>query len=293
MIKLLAYTKYYFIFSALIIIPGLVSLGLYGLLAGIDFVGGTTYEVKFNKFVSNEEIARLVGESVPEVALNSVVSTGESQILLRMSPISDDQRLKLRDALKAGYGDFTELEFETVGATLGRELLEKTLIAAAIALIAIIIFLAWAFKNIVFGLSAVVAMLHDTLVILGIFSLLGHFYSVEVDALFVAALLTILSFSVHDTVVVFDRIREKTHGDFTSNFDQVANRALNETMVRSLNNSLAIIFMLLALLFLGGASLKFFVLALLVGSISGTYSSPCIAVPMLRIFFKLQRKYAH
>ncbi len=154
----------------------------------------------------------------------------------------------------------------------------------------ILVWVAWQFKSLQFGISAVLATLHDTVIILGTFAALGHFIGVEVDILFVTAALTVLAFSVHDTIVVYDRIREtmKKHGG--SSMKEIANRALSETIVRSLNNSLTIIFMLVALFLMGGQTIKWFVAALLVGTISGTYSSPFVAVPLLVTWEELKKK---
>jgi len=173
---------------------------------------------------------------------------------------------------------------------LGRELLEKTFVASIIAIIIILLYVAWAFKNIRFGVSAIVALIHDLLVVISVFALLGVFKGIEVDSLFVTAILTTMSFSVHDTIVVFDRIREFQKRGGRSTFEQQINQALTETMGRSLNNSLTIIFMLLALFLLGGDSVKWFAFALLVGTISGTYSSPFVATPILYTWSKLKDK---
>jgi preprotein translocase subunit SecF len=149
---------------------------------------------------------------------------------------------------------------------------------------------AYAFRNVKYGVSAVLALIHDLLVVCGIFSILGHFRGVEVDTLFVTAVLTTMSFSVHDTIVVFDRIRETIRRNPKIHFETLADMALTETMGRSLNNSLTIVFMLLALLLLGGTTIKWFVFALLVGTITGTYSSPFVATPILVIWQKLEEK---
>ena len=150
--------------------------------------------------------------------------------------------------------------------------------------------MAYQFKSIKFGISATLATLHDSLVLLGMFSLFGHFFGAEVDFLFVTAMLTILSFSVHDTIVVYDRIRE-SQKKFSGNIYELANKALSETMVRSLNNSFTIMFMLIALILMGGETVKWFSVALLVGTISGTYSSPFVAVPILVTWDEIQKKF--
>jgi len=180
----------------------------------------------------------------------------------------------------------SEARFETVGATLGAELVRNTITGIAIAAFLILTYIAWRFKDRMYGVCAVLAMLHDMLILLGVFSILGHFFDVEVDALFVTAVLTILSFSVHDTIVVYDRIRESIRKYPKEDFIMLVNRAVSETLVRSLNNSLTIIFMLLALLLLGGESIRWFVFALLIGTLAGTYSSTFTAAPLVALWYE-------
>ncbi len=172
------------------------------------------------------------------------------------------------------------MRFETVGPSIGPELIKKTFYAVAIAAGVILLWVAYQFKSIMFGACAILAMFHDTFSLVGIFAALGHFFGAEVDFLFVTAVLTTLSFSVHDTIVVYDRIRE-SRNKIGGSMVELANKAITETMVRSLNNSFTIIFMLIALILLGGTTVKWFSVALFVGTILGTYSSPFVAVPLL------------
>ena len=166
----------------------------------------------------------------------------------------------------------------------------STLIGITLSSLGILLYVAYRFGGGKYGVCAVLAMIHDSLVVLGAFSLLGHFYGAEVDALFVTALLTILSFSVHDTIVVYDRIRENLRKFPQEKFEPLANRSVNETLRRSINNSLTIIVMLVILTWLGGATVRFFSLALLIGTITGTYSSPFIATPILVWMEKRKKK---
>ena len=168
--------------------------------------------------------------------------------------------------------------------------MQKTGVAVGLAVVGILLYVAWAFKNMRYGVSAIIALTHDVLVVIGTFAILGKFMSVEVDSLFVTAVLTTMSFSVHDTIVVFHRIRELQHRKAGSSFKDQINLALTETMGRSLNNSLTIIFMLLALFLMGGETVRWFVFALLVGTISGTYSSPFVATPILYQWHLLKNK---
>jgi preprotein translocase subunit SecF len=280
----------YFLISALVLVPGMISLFLFGLKPSIDFVGGSLLELRFEENQSPvTDYQKTIEESGFEVY--SIQSSGEKEFLVRMKPISKDDVSTMKAALAEKFEEMPEeIRFETVGPTLGRELLIKTLMAIILAAGAILGYVAWAFKKAKFGACAIIAMFHDSLIMLGIFSLLGHFYGVEVDTLFVTAVLTILSFSVHDTVVVYDRIRESQKRYPGVNFIDLVNKAIAETLVRSLNNSMTIIFMLLALYLLGGETIKWFILALLVGTIAGTYSSTFTAAPLLVVWDMIEKK---
>lgn len=293
---------FYFFLSALVLVPGIISLFSFGLRPSIDFSGGTLLEIKFSdQFVSDrtaEGRSPLVANEEFEKAFRdrgyvfaSVQSIGAGGYLLRLPSMDKNQVTSLELALAESLGERPqELRFETVGPTLGKELLRKTLIAITLASGAILGYVAWQFKDKKFGTAAILAMFHDTLIIMGIFSLLGHFKGVEVDTLFVTAVLTILSFSVHDTVVVFDRIREGQKRFPQASFESLVNKAVSETLVRSLNNSLTIIFMLVALLLLGGETIRWFVVALLIGTVAGTYSSTFTAAPLLVVWDNFKKK---
>ena len=212
------------------------------------------------------------------MSVASIQQSGNNTFLLRIKPDGSEKVAGFERNVEAQASSAaTILRNETVGPVLGSELLVKAFAAAILAILCIFAYVAYAFKNIKFGLSAIVALIHDLLVVLSIFSLLGVWWGVEVDTLFVTAFLTTMSFSVHDTIVVFDRIREYRRRDDKTRFDELADRALTETMGRSLTNSFTIIFMLLALILMGGETVRWFVVALLVGTVSGTYSSPFVA----------------
>ncbi len=197
------------------------------------------------------------------------------------------QESALRTALAKKSGKISVLKFDTVGPSLGIETIRKTIIASVVAILGILLYVSYTFKKFSYGMAAVLAMGHDFMVLIGTYALLGHL-GAQVDALFVTALLTTMSFSVHDTIVVFDKIREyrRTSG---LPIDVLANKALTETMVRSLNNSFTIVLMLIPLTFMGGDAIKFFAGALLIGTITGTYSSPFVATPLL-VWFEGRKK---
>jgi len=274
------YRKIYFLLSGVVIGIGLFSLVKWGLKFGIDFRGGTIAEYRFDKNISTNDLSKKIGEQNIEVI--SIQPTGGNQYLFKLAPLNSDEREKLNQTIRDFIGSqkIDELRHETVGPTIGPELVKKTLFAILIAAGSILLWVAYQFRSIKFGASAILAMFHDSLVLIGLYSLLGQFFGAEVDFLFVTALLTTLSFSVHDTIVVYDRIRE-SQGKFGGTLSELADKAVTETMVRSLNNSFTIIFMLVALAILGGETVRWFAVVLLIGTISGTYSSPFVAVPLL------------
>lgn len=290
MINWMKFKWLYFLISALVIVPGLVSLFMFGLRPGIDFVGGSLLEYKFSSAIKVEDLQQSLIEKDFEVY--SIQDSGNNTYLLRMASLEKEKNAEIKNILSTNFNqEPEEIRFEVVGPTLGKELLIKTIVAIILGAGFILGFVAWRFKNVKFGMCAILAMFHDTFVMLGAFSLLGHFFGIEVDTLFVTALLTTLSFSVHDTVVVYDRIRESQKIFPKVPFESLVNKAITETLSRSLNNSLTIIFMLIALLLLGGVTVKWFVAALLIGTVSGTYSSTFTAAPLLVLWENLaQRK---
>ncbi len=280
MFNFIKFTPLYFLLSGLIILPGLISLALFGLKPGIDFTGGSLLELHFadNQTITQQNVQETLGDAY---TFSSIQFTPDRSLIIRSQELSPEEHQQILSALSDHYGQVEEVRFEAVGPTLGQQLLQKTYVAIFLAATAILFYVAWQFKELKYGVCAVLAMLHDTLVVLGIFSLLGHFYGVEIDTLFVTAVLTILSFSVHDTIVVYDRIRESLRHHRGASYIQIVNKAIVETLSRSINNSMTIIFMLTALYLLGGSTTKWFVFALLIGTITGTYSSTFTAAPLL------------
>jgi len=280
----------YFLISALIIVPGIYSLIRWGLRPSIDFTGGTLLEYKISQQVEKEKLEEIV-KKIPEIELYSLQQTSQNTHLFRLTPLDKTKAEEIKNKIEKELNiNVEEARFETIGPVLGKELLRKTVVGIFLAAGFILLYVAWRFKDKKFGVCAILAMFHDSLVLLGTFSLLGHFLGVEVDTLFVTAVLTILSFSVHDTVVVYDRIRESQKYFPSVSLETLANKAITETMVRSLNNSLTIIFMLSALVLLGGETIRWFAVALLVGTISGTYSSPFTAVPLLVVWDTIEKR---
>lgn len=276
----------YFSLSLLVIIPGLISLILFGLRPAIDFTGGSLLEIKLtavtqDQNLGDDELSSLLSDTYE---LSSAQQTGSNHILLTGKDLSNEQKNRVLTLIESQYGPAEEMRFETVGPALGRELLVKTLVGVIIAAGVIMIYVWLQFNELKYGVSAILAMFHDSLILLGVFSLLGYFYQVEVDVLFVTALLTTLSFSVHDTIVVYDRIRELRGCYRQYSLEKLINTAVTETLSRSINNSVTIIIMLAALAMLGGSTIRWFAVALLIGAVTGTYSSTFTAAPLLLLW---------
>ena len=272
--------KLWFLISLLVIIPGLISLGFSGLKLGIDFTGGTLWEVRFSQPADAADIeSALLGAGVDTAIVQRSGPATDETFLIRMPevPEGSERKAELAAALESQIGPFTEREYSTVGGAVSTQIRNRAILAVAIASVGILLYMAYAFRNtqnpLLYGGSALVAMLHDVLIVVGFFSILGLLFNVQIDALFITALLTIIGFSVHDTIVVFDRIRENLAKYPDDSFEEIVDYSLAQTVVRSLNTSLTVIFTLLALVLFGGGSTRMFVLALLIGIISGTYSS--------------------
>jgi preprotein translocase subunit SecF len=263
----------------------------WGLKPSIDFVGGSLLDVSFvgNK-PTNEEVGKVLNDLDFKDA--SVRSSGEG-FFIRLKEISQDQKNSIVQGLSLS-GKYTPVEktFSTIGPILGKEAIQKSFISIILVLLAIVLFIAFAFRKVskpvsswVYGIVTVLALLHDVLVPTGIFAILGHFYGFEVDTLFVTALLVILGFSVHDTIVVFDRVRENLHkNENTGNkksFETIVGESINETFVRSINTSLTVLLAILVLYIFGPETIKNFNLALLIGIFIGTYSSIFIGSTLL------------
>lgn len=264
--------------SSLLILASIFSIIFWGFRLSVDFSGGSSWQVSLPSRPSPETLKTIFSKNNLELL---TISTNQDKYILKFGHISAEQKEALSIELKNLDSNFSELQFETLGATLGKELLKKTIWAIILSSLSLLLFIGSRFKDISFGASAVIAMLHDALILLGSFSILGHFFGAEIDALFVTAILTTLSSSVHDTVVTFDRIRELKSLSFHLDWVELANKAVSEVIVRSINNSMTIILMLLALVILGGASTRWFAIALLIGVVSGTYSSVGVAIPLM------------
>lgn len=297
MINIISKTKYTYAFSITLSILGIISLMLWGMKFGIDFTGGTLMEVKFaNTIPAKADIESLVGN----LNLKSLtIQTSENNSdLIRYASEDDTVNEKVWSEISQKYPDAVQLKVDYTNSSVSQELRNNSLWAIFWAVLGIMAYIAWAFRKVSrpipswkFGLGAVIALIHDILITVGIFSILGHFLNIEVGVPFIAALLTILGFSVHDTIVVYDRTRENLlRSGGKEPFPDLVNRSLNETVIRSINTSFTVMITLLAIFLFGGSSIKDFSLALLIGIFFGTYSSIFIASALLVTSYKLQTK---
>ncbi len=283
--NIIARRRWWYAISLLIIVPGTIALFTHGLKLGIDFKGGQLLEVEGR--VVQADVSGVAGQL--KIKDLSVTPAGGNTLIRYRDEAEPKTQQSNRQQLSQtlGTSGHKEVRFETVGPSVSQDITRNALIAVGLAALAIVLYIAFAFRNVPppmkswnFGVAAIIAMLHDAVLLLGVFSLLGIFFNVEVDALFVTAILTVIGFSVHDTIVVFDRIRENLRRE-RGEFSDIVNNSILETFARSLNTSLTVLLTLLALYLFGGESIKLFVLALLIGVASGTYSSIFNASPIL------------
>jgi len=297
MFNIISKTKYAYIFSITLTVLSLLALFVWGLKFDIDFTGGTRMQIQFaDTLPANQEIE----SDLAELGLKSLIiqPSAGNQILLRYASEDDKVNQGVFQKISEKYQGAVQLRVDYINASVSQELKNKSLWAIFYAVAGIMIYIAWAFRKVSrpveswkYGAGAVIALMHDILITVGAFSLLGHFFEIEVGVPFIAALLTILGFSVHDTIVVYDRTRENLlRSSGKEKFPEIVNKSLNETLVRSINTSLTVIITLLAIYIFGGESIKYFSLALLIGVTFGTYSSIFIASALLVTIYNYQSK---
>ncbi|KKQ90543.1 MAG: Protein translocase subunit SecF [Berkelbacteria bacterium GW2011_GWA1_39_10] len=277
--------KIWYLISLILLTPGIIAMIVWGIPFGIDFKGGTLLEIQFSQSVSKDTIIEATKNL--DIKNINVLPSGEDNFIIRTGILDDSQQKNLIESLNKA-GDYKQNRFETVGPAVSNDLRNKAVIAVIIASIAIIFYIAIAFRKVPkpttswrFGICAVLALIHDVLFVVGMSAILGHFFGYEVDALFITAILTIMGFSVHDTIVVFDRIRENLRKSPSLDFEENVNNSILQTINRSLNTSFTVLIVLFSLYLLGGDTLKHFMLILLIGIAIGTYSSIFNAPPLL------------
>jgi preprotein translocase subunit SecF len=272
----------------------LFSIYKWGLNPGIDFEGGSILEVEYSD--TRPEQAKLISEIAPLNLDASVRSTGDRGYIIRMRDITVEEKTSLSKVIGT-FGTSTEKRFDSVGPLLGIEALRKSFASVILVIIAIVLFIAFAFRHVSepisswkYGIIAVIALIHDVIVPIGAFSILGHYKGYEVDTLFVTALLVVLGFSVHDTIVVFDRVRENLKNSSSKkSFSDIVGESISQTLTRSINTSLTTLLALIVLYFVGGESTQHFSLALIIGIVAGTYSSIFLGSPLLVTVWKWQK----
>lgn len=291
--------KIFLSLSTLAVAVSIAALFTWGLKFGIDFTGGSLLEVEFKNY---QPTISEIQTSLKDAGLhNLVIQPTENSTILRFQENSEEVHQTivkdLGTIIKNKNGaSLKELQFDAVGPSIGKELKSKSFNATLICLIMIIVFISFAFSKVSkpvaswkYGVAAIIALIHDILFILGVFAFLGHYYGIEINTPFIAAILTVLGYSVSDTIIVFDRIRENLPKS-QEDFENTVNRSVNQTLVRSINTSFSAILALLAVLFFGGSTIKDFALALIIGIFIGTYSSIFIASPVLVVWNKLSHR---
>lgn len=295
MIPIIHNRKIFFAISGFFVSVSILALILWGLKIGIDFTGGSLLEVEFKK---DRPVNDIIREKLSNLNLGDITiqPTGQKGVILRLKDINEETHQKILNSL-GNASEIEEKRFESVGPVIGQELKQKSIWAIFGVLFMIIVYIAYAFRKVsrpvaswTYGLAAIIALVHDVTIPMGFFAFLGHFFGAEVELLFVTALLTILGFSVHDTIVVFDRIRENLRKGGFSSFEDTVEASINQTISRSINTSLVVIFTLLAIYLFGGESTKYFALTLIIGIFFGTYSSIFIASPLLVSWLKWRER---
>jgi len=278
----------FFLITGLVILVCIISLVTFGLKLGIEFSSGSIMTVSFEQEVDQDELAQELASLGYTNAL--IQRTGGGDFIIRTHELTGEDKTNLEDALAEKFGHLSETEFNSVSPMIAAETTQNAAIAVAVAAVGILLYITWAFRRMPkpfhYGTCAIVALLHDAIVALGVFSILGGILGWEINLMFITGVLAVIGYSVNNTVVVFDRIRENLRKDVRVDFEIVVNNSLVETLSRSLNTSLTTLFVVLALLFFVGASIQNFAVVLLVGIIAGTFSSLCIAPQLLVVWEK-------
>jgi preprotein translocase subunit SecF len=302
MIPFIKYSKIWLVLSLLVAVVSVVFLFMWGLKPGIDFTGGSLWEISFSKERPSDQAIREIFEK-NEIKDAVYQKAGDYSYIVRMKFLSEevhqDMLKTVREKFQTNGNTVREERFETIGSSVSKQLRQRSSQAILLVLLGIIGYIAYAFRQVSrpvaswkYGLLAIIALVHDVLLVMGVFAVLGKFRGVEVDLPFIVAILTVLGYSVNDTIVVFDRVRENLLRRTSNDFAETVNNGLNETLMRSINTTLKTTLPLFALYFLGGSTIHSFVLALIIGIISGAYSSIFIATPLLVWVEKMQRKNA-
>jgi len=284
MIDFVGKRKWYFLVSGIIILIGVIFLLSVGLQRGIEFTGGTMVTVSFEQEVTQEELREELAVLGHDDAIIQWSDDAQA-FVIRTTELSEEDVVVMQNALTEAFGTLTIVEVYAISGSIASDIEGNAMIAVIVAAIGILLYITWAFRRLMkpfrYGVCAIVALLHDVIIVLGIFSVLGVIFDIEIDAMFIVGVLTIIGYSVNDTIVVFDRIRENSLKSPGTPLATTVNNSIMETLGRSLNTVITTLFVILALLLLGGATIHNFALVLLIGVISGTYSSIFIASQLL------------
>ncbi|MGD0976798.1 MAG: protein translocase subunit SecF [Minisyncoccia bacterium] len=283
--------KIVFFISAALVIGAIISIAVFGLRFGVDFKGGSEIQLIFNdpkKMPSPDDLTKTISE-ISGVSNVSASPVGADGMIIRLNQIDEAAHQAILTTLNTRYGKITENSFDSIGPTVGQDLRDKSIWAIIILLLAIVVYMAIVFRKLAkvlspwaMGIATIIALFHDILIPIGVFALLGHFMGVEITGIFVAAILTILGYSVSDSVVVLDRVRENVlRFGSKEKFGDIVHKSIMQTLSRSLNTNLTTLLSLIAIFFFGGESVKYFALALIIGIFLGAYSSIFVASPLL------------
>ncbi|MFA6522229.1 MAG: protein translocase subunit SecF [Patescibacteria group bacterium] len=290
-------SRVWLILSGALMVGSIVAIAIFGLNFGIDFTGGSLLEIKPASAI---EISDLQANIQAFGYESTIQNSSSGTMLIRTRTLTQEEHSLLLDSLQVTYGeDLQELRYEAIGPTFGEELKKKSIVAVIVLSVLIIAYIAWAFRHVSkpvaswkYGLLTILAGLHDILLPVGVFAVLGHYWGYQIDTAFIAAILTIMGYSINDTIVVFDRTRENLHKNRHTDvsFGEIVNSSIVQTFARSINTTLTTLLTLIAIFIFGGESTRPFVLALIIGITSGAYSSIFLASPLLVLWEKWQKK---
>lgn len=297
MLNIIGKRKVYLTISAILVLTGVLAIGFFGFRQGIDFTGGTLWQFKLGQNPPVAEMEQFFGGEIKTEAKITFDSTSNS-FLARLQDVNEADHQRIITDLKNKYGTFEEMNFQSIGPSVGADLKQKSILALILVLVGISLYIAFAFRKVYqpvsswkYGFITLITLFHDVAIPAGLLAILGHFGTIEIDGNFIVALLVVMGFSVHDTIVVFDRIRENLLlNRAKKEFGETINESVNQTLARSVNTSFTLILVLLALYIAGPASLHYFVLTLLVGVTTGIYSSIFVASPLLYVWHKLSSR---
>lgn len=295
MIQFIKYKNIFLALTAAAVVASVGAIAVYGLAPSIEFTGGSILELQYKGSVPS---SAAIGDAIKDLNLKevSVYTVGSNGISLRTETLSQDTHVKLLEDLKK-TGEFEEKSFETIGPVVGNEIKSRTQVLVVVSLLAMLVYIAIAFRNVPgpvsswkYGIASFVILAHDVLIPLGVFAVMGNFYGVQITIPIITALLTVVGYAINNVIVVYDRIRENLTRDRKAQFEDIANRAINQTLSRQINTSLATLLPVFAIYFWGGLTLKYFALALILGIVTGTYSSVFLASQILVVWMGFSNK---